>query len=91
MVMPECQKFTRTEVNQHSGETLALNVPAQHSQYHVPSTNSNSSNTSHLDLTRRDLTAATQATTAAATVQSAPDERKYMHLLRTFVVNKRFD
>jgi hypothetical protein len=30
MVMPECQKFTETEVNQHSGKTLALNVPAQH-------------------------------------------------------------
>jgi hypothetical protein len=29
MVMPECQKFTGTEVNQHSGETLALNVPAE--------------------------------------------------------------
>jgi hypothetical protein len=28
MVMPECQKFARTEVNRHSGETLALNVPA---------------------------------------------------------------
>jgi hypothetical protein len=31
MVMPECQKFAETEVNQYSGETLALNVPAQHS------------------------------------------------------------
>jgi hypothetical protein len=28
MVMPECQKFAGTEVNRHSGETLALNVPA---------------------------------------------------------------
>jgi hypothetical protein len=30
MVMPEYQKFAGMEVNQHSGETLALNVPAQH-------------------------------------------------------------
>jgi hypothetical protein len=35
MVMPECQKFTETEVNQHSGETLALNVPAQHTHSFV--------------------------------------------------------
>jgi hypothetical protein len=30
MVMPECLKFAGMEVNQHSGETLALNVPAEH-------------------------------------------------------------
>ena len=27
--MPECQKITGTEVNQHSGDTLALNVPVE--------------------------------------------------------------
>ena len=27
--MPECQKIAGTEVNQHSGDTLALNVPVE--------------------------------------------------------------
>ena len=29
MVMPECQKIAGTEVNQHSGDTLTLNVAVE--------------------------------------------------------------